>query len=405
LSVSLATRRRAVSLLFLLPGLGMASWVTRTPDARDRLGASTAEMGLVLLGLSVGSMTGILGSARLLRRWTRRQVITAGTCGVVAGVAVVGLGASTRSAPLVALGLASFGFGMGTGEVALNVEGAEVERASGRSLLPSMHGFYSLGTVLGAVIGMAATARRVPMVLHLGVVAVVVAVGLAVALRGIPTVSEPTSDAGDDRPAPDDRRAAASAPVWRDRRLQAIGLVILALAMSEGTANDWLPLVMVDGHGFSASIGSAVFTLFATAMTVGRFVGGRFVDRHGRARTLRVSALVGAAGLAAVALVDQRGVAIVAVALWGLGASLGFPLALSAAADSGPEVEARMSFAAMLGYVAFLVGPPTLGLLGEHLGLRSAMLVVLGLVLAASFVTSAADSPTVAATTSASTSS
>jgi MFS family permease len=37
----------------------------------------------------------------------------------------------------------------------------------------------------------------------------------------------------------------------------------------------------------------------------------------------------------------------------------------------------RVSAVATAGYTAFLVGPPVLGLIGEHVGLRSAIIVVL----------------------------
>ncbi|MFC6580710.1 MFS transporter [Planomonospora parontospora] len=386
--VHLSARRNALFALFFLPGLTIASWVTRTPDVRDLVGASTSQMGLILFGLSVGSMIGILCSGPLVSRWGTRPVITAGTVAVAAGAAVIGIGAAAGAGAAVALGLGLFGFGMGGGEVALNVEGAEVERLLGRSTMPAMHGFFSLGTVLGAACGMALTALAFPVVAHLMIVTVVVAAGLALAVRHIP--------AGDGRQAHDDGRPAPRAErpaVWKDSRLLLIGAIILALAMAEGTANDWLPLVMVDGHGFDAALGSAVYALFAAAMTLGRFAGGRFVDRFGRAPVLAASAITGAAGLALVIFVDHQAVAAAAAVLWGLGASLGFPLALSAAGDSGENPAARVSLAATLGYVAFLVGPPALGFLGEHYGLRSALVLVLVIVIAATFATPAARTP------------
>lgn len=376
------SRRNALFALFFLPGITIASWVTRTPDVRDLLGASTAEMGLVLFGLSAGSMIGILCSGALVTRFGTRPVIAVGTSLIAAGSATIGVGAELGSAPLVALGLGLFGLGMGGGEIAMNIEGAEVERALGRSTLPALHGCFSLGTVVGAVIGMLLTAIAFPVVVHLVVVAVVVVAGLALAIRYIPA------------PLPRAERTAAAAvdgprrrpQVWRDPRLLLIGFLILALAMAEGSANDWLPLVMVDGHGFDAALGSAVFAAFAAAMTAGRFIGGRFVDRFGSAAVLCASAVVGAIGLALVIFVDDQIVAGVAAILWGLGASLGFPVALSAAGESGEHPEARVALAATIGYVAFLVGPPLLGFLGEHFGLRHALIVVLALVALAAFV-------------------
>ncbi|MFF4120807.1 MFS transporter [Streptomyces sp. NPDC001714] len=385
--LDLARRRTAVFVLFFTPGLTISSWVTRTPDVRDLLGASTARMGLILFGLSVGSMLGILCSGTVVARWGARLVILAGTSAVAAGAAVVGVGAAVGSEACVALGLGLFGLGMGGGEVALNVEGAEVERLLGRSTLPAMHGCFSLGTVLGAVVGMCLTAVGFPVLVHLLVVAAVVLGALALVIRRVP--AEVGRQTAGERRAPGAARAAG----WRDPTLLLIGCVILALAMAEGTANDWLPLVMVDGHGFDAALGSAVYAVFAAAMTVGRFVGGRFVDRFGRAAALGGSALVGAAGLALVIFVDNQAVAAAAAVLWGLGASLGFPVALSAAGDSGADSAARVALAATVGYVAFLVGPPSLGYLGEHFGLRHALILVLVLVVAAVFATPAARSP------------
>ncbi|MET9087746.1 MFS transporter [Streptomyces sp. NPDC004237] len=380
-------RRTAVFVLFFAPGLTLSSWVTRTPDVRDLLGVSTAQMGLILFGLSVGSMAGILCSGAVVARWGARLVILVGTSTVAAGTAVVGVGAAAGSGAAVALGLGLFGLGMGGDEVALNIEGAEVERLLGRSTLPAMHGFFSLGTVVGAVGGMCLTAIDFPVLVHLLAVTAVVLVALALVIRRVPAEVGRQAATGAREPG------AARTAVWKDPTLLLIGCVILALALAEGSANDWLPLVMVDGHGFDAALGSAVYAVFAAAMTVGRFVGGRFVDRFGRAAALCGSALVGAAGLALVIFVDNQAVAAAAAVLWGLGASLGFPVALSAAGDSGEDAAARVSLAATVGYVAFLVGPPSLGYLGEHFGLRHALIPVLVLVVAAAFATPAARSP------------
>ncbi|WP_394816676.1 MFS transporter [Streptomyces lonegramiae] len=360
--------------------------MTRTPDVRDLLGASTGRMGLVLFGLSVGSMAGILCSGPLVARWGARPLIAAGTLATAAGSGVIGLGAAAGADAVVALGLGLIGLGMGGGEVALNIEGAEVERLLGRSTLPAMHGFYSLGTVVGAAGGMILTAVSFPVLWHLAIVTAVVLAVLAPTIRYVPAGVGRRTGNGSGTPA----QASARPAVWREPRLLLIGGIILALAMAEGTANDWLPLVMVDGHGFDPALGSAVYVVFAASMTVGRFAGGRFVDRYGRAAALCASAVIGAVGIALVILVDNQAVVAAAAVLWGIGASLGFPVALSAAGDSGDNSAARVSLAATLGYVAFLVGPPSLGQLGEHFGLRNALFLVLILVLAASFATPAA---------------
>ncbi|MBL7261043.1 MFS transporter [Paractinoplanes lichenicola] len=371
-------RRNALFALFFLPGLAISSWVTRTPDIRDQLGASTAQMGLVLFGLSAGSMLGILSSGRFVSRFGTRPVVTAGILTTVASMPVVGLGAGLSQFWLVTLGLFLFGLGMGGGEVAMNIEGADVERLLERAVLPTMHGFFSLGTVVGAGIGIGLTATRFSVTWHLiaiGLISVPVALG---AIRRIP--------AGVGLTASGKANKSPNEAVWRDKILWLIGIVVLAMALAEGAANDWLPLIMVDGHGLDAALGSAVYTAFAAAMTIGRFGGGWFLTRFGRPAVLGASAIIGGVGLLLVIVADNQVVAGAAVLLWGVGAALGFPVALSAAADSGANPTARVSLVATAGYVAFLVGPPALGFLGEHYGLRNAMIVVLALLAAAAVV-------------------
>lgn len=378
---SVRARRNALFVLFGLPGIVMSSWVSRTPDIRDLVGASTAEMGLILAGLSAGSMIGVLSGGPLVARFGARQVTLVGASLLAVGGAVIGVGSGMGAGPLVALGLGLFGLGMGAGEIGMNVEGGEVERELGRSTLPTLHGCYSLATALGAVVGMGLTAIGFPVLVHLLIVAAIVAVALGFAIRPMPRqVGVRARHAAD----PGQLRHP---PLWRDPRLLLIGLIVLALAMAEGTATDWLPLLMVDGHGFSATLGSGVYALFALTMTIGRFGGGRLVDRFGQAFVLGASAVVGAVGLALVAFVDNPALAAASVILWGLGAANGFPVAISAAGASGPNSAARVSLAASIGYVAFLVGPPTLGFLGEEYGLRNAILVVLALLLVAVIAT------------------
>ncbi|MET7555858.1 MFS transporter, partial [Streptomyces albidoflavus] len=379
-----ATRRwRAALFVFMLvAGVGMASWVARTPAVRDALGVSTGGMGVVLFGLSTGSMAGVLVSGPLVRRYGGRAVMWGGAAVLTAGLAVTAGGAQWSLAGGVFAGLALFGSGLGLAEVAVNIEGAAVERRIGRPVLPVLHGCFSLGTVLGALLGLALTAVRFPVGAHLLAVAVLTAAATVWAVRAVPAGTG--REAAEAAAGPRDRLAALR--VWRDGRLVLIGMIVLVMAFTEGAANDWLPLLMVDGHGVSATAGSLTYTAFAVAMTVGRFAGGPFLERFGRAAVVRASAAVAAVGVALVVFSPSPLVAGAAVVLWGLGASLGFPVSISAAGDDPEGAAARVSAVATAGYLAFLVGPPSLGFLADHVGLRPTMGVVLGLLVVAALL-------------------
>ena len=357
---ALQLRLWALFMFFFIPGLLMASWATRTPAIRDLLTLSTAEMGMVLFGLSIGSMSGILCSAWLVKRFGTRKVIRTTMLCAVAGMLVLSL--------------------------ALWLEGAAVEREMNKTVLPMMHGFYSFGTLVGAGIGMAVTGFGLPAAPHILIAALVAIAPIVIAIRAIP-------DGTGKNAAESAHSEAKGLPVWRDVQLLLIGVIVLAMAFAEGSANDWLPLLMVDGHGFSPTSGSLIYAGFTLGMTLGRFTGGWFIDRYSRVTVVRASAVMGALGIGLIIFVDITWVAGVSVLLWGLGASLGFPLTISAASDTGPDAPKRVSVVAITGYLAFLVGPPLLGFLGEHFGLRSAMMVVLGLVMVAALVARAVAKP------------
>ncbi|EAS9205551.1 MFS transporter [Salmonella enterica] len=378
---ALKRRTWALFMFFFLPGLLMASWATRTPAIRDILSVSTAEMGAVLFGLSIGSMSGILCSAWLVKRFGTRKVIrTTMTC-AVGGMVILSVALWCASPLIFALGLAVFGASFGAAEVAINVE-----RELNKTVLPMMHGFYSFGTLAGAGVGMALTALSVPANIHIILAAAVAIAPIFIAIRAIP-------DGTGKNASEDSHLQEKGLPFYRDIQLLLIGVVVLAMAFAEGSANDWLPLLMVDGHGFSPTSGSLIYAGFTLGMTVGRFTGGWFIDRYSRVTVVRASALMGALGIGLIIFVDSDWVAGVSVILWGLGASLGFPLTISAASDTGPDAPTRVSVVATTGYLAFLVGPPLLGYLGEHYGLRSAMMVVLALVILAALVAKAVAKP------------
>lgn len=387
LSAPLRRRRAAIFVFMLTVGIGLSSFIVRTPAVRDLVHASTAEMGLILFGISVGSMTGILSSAALVRRFGARRPIIIGGTSFVTGLALLALMAGAGQGVGVFLGLVGIGLGFGLAEIAINIEGAAIEHISGRSILPVLHGCYSLGSVIGAVAGIALTAIAFPVWIHLLVVAVIALLALIWAVPKIPATTGRQQAGVDEAPG-----LRAQLSVWKQQRVIFLGLIVLALALAEGAAGDWLPLIMVDGHGTTAAVGSIVFAGFALAMTIGRFSGEPLIARFGKANVLRVSALVSALGIALVVFSDNVVVAGLAVLLWGLGAALGFPVTISAAGESD-DPTTTVGAVASAGYVAFLVGPPLLGFLGEHFGLRGAMIVVLAVVVLASFLTSAARPP------------
>lgn len=380
--------RNAVFTIFVLSGIAIATWVSRTPAIRDELQLTTSHVGLLILSMSIGAVVGLGLSTPIMGAVGPRRGMVLGLTVSAAGLAVLGVGADMVGIlPVAFAGMAMLGFGNGAVDVMMNVEGAANEAAFGKTLLPLFHAFFSLGTVAGALLGAGASALHVSVAAHLGAVAVIMVVTALVAIRFVPIRKE--LDTADAVTPPVRQRIAASLGVWRDGRLVLIGVIMLGMAFAEGSANDWLTLAMVDGHGADMTTAAVVFGVFVAAMTVGRVIGGPVLDRFGRVPVLRASALLAIVGILLFILGPIDALVIVGALAWGLGCSLGFPVGMSAAAE-GPHSAARVSAVAMLGYVAFLVGPPSIGFLGQHFGLLNALFLVLALVIVAGLASPAA---------------
>lgn len=361
--------RVAVALVFALNGLVFASWVSRLPAVRETLGLSTGQLGLLLLCVSVGSVLGLPTSGPLVARFGPAKTVLGGACLVAVGLLLVSAGVGTGSVPLAGVGLVLTGLGVGSWDVAMNVEGADVERRLARTLMPRFHAGFSVGTVAGALVGAAAAAGGLAVQVQLALTGLASLAAVTVCLRSFLPVAEAPVGA----PA-----ALRVSQAWREPRTLLVGLLVLCFAFIEGTANDWLAIALVDGHGTSDAVGALGFACFVAAMTASRTVGGSLLSTYGRTPVLRATALVSAAGLLLVILSPSVPLVLAGALLWGAGAALGFPVGMSAAADDEAGAAVRVSVVSSIGYTAFLAGPPLVGLLAEpeRLGVLRALLVV-----------------------------
>ncbi|RKN40562.1 MFS transporter [Micromonospora endolithica] len=366
--------RNGVAVVFALNGLAVATWFGRVPAVRDALDLSAGRLGLLLLAMSAGAILAMPTSGLVAQRLGNARTVVLGTVAVALGLAVVGTSANVLSSVAgVAAGLFAVGYGSGTCDVAMNIEGAAVERRLGRTVMPRFHAAWSLGSVAGAALGAGAARLGVPVAAHLTVLAVVVLAGTVAGARAFLPFTAVSGATGDSSPSARRRDLLAA---WREPRTLLVGLFVLVMAFAEGSANDWLAVAFVDGYGVSEAVGAAVFGVFVVGMTLGRTAGTLALDRWGRVPVLLVTVLLAAAGAGLAVFAGSGPVAIVGVALWGLGTSLGFPVGMSAAADEEDRAPARVSVVAVIGYTAFLAGPPLLGLLGDRVGTLRALLVV-----------------------------
>jgi MFS family permease len=397
--------RNAVLAGYLASGLAVSAWLTRLPAIADALGLSPATLGAVLLTQTVAAFVSVSTSGMTVLRLGASLTLRLTSAVVVAGLVLIGLGVSVfASLPVTVAGMLLFGLGSATWNVAANVEGAALESGLGKHVMPVMHAFFSIGTVLGAAVGALASAARVPVVWHVGGMAAVVLAlvwGSLPFLRGEGTrvrPEEPRTDTGsiDLAALAADRPARGMRAAWRDPRTVLIGVFTLGVALAEGAANDWVALALTTGYGTSEALGAVGYGVFVAAMTTGRLAGTPLLDRFGRVAILRAACSLALVGLAVFIVSPWLELGIAGLFLWGLGASLGFPVGMSAASDDRHNAAANVSVVSTLGYGAFLGGPPLLGLLGEAVGVRYALAAVAALVVVSLLLVPALRAPATA---------
>jgi fucose permease len=385
-----ATATRATYVAFIASGFASASWASRIPQVKAHLHLDPSTLGFVLLAIAAGSVISLPLAGTIVNRLGSARTVQATAILVGIGMVIVAIGYRVGTAPVV-VGLFVFGLAYGSWDVAMNVQGALVEREIGRPIMPRFHAGFSIGTVGGALVGVGMVALNVSVTAHL--IGVGIAEGLFVpfAVRGFLA-----DDVTNDKPgtqataAPSVRRFAR----WRETRTLLVGLFVLAFAFAEGTGNDWISLAVIQSHHTSVAVGTLGYALFLAAMTSGRWVGPHVLARLGRVTTIRTLAIIGVAGVGLFAFGPGLALAFIGTVLWGIGASLGFPLGMSAGADEPAFAAARVSVIASIGYCAFLAGPPFIGFLGDHVAIAHALAVVAILLVIAILVSGAIRPPT-----------
>lgn len=383
-SPAVVARARVLLLgLFGLTGITFSSWLARIPTVRDLLDLSTAELGAMLLVGSLGALVTVSVAGVVVQRYGSRHSLLASTAVLAVGYVLMGIGPTVGSVALLAAGVFLNGIAIPLGNLPINVESARIERAMGRTVIPQFHAAFSIGAVTGSGIGAAASHAGVPLTVQFSAIAAVVVVWRLASLRGVVLATTPDEHARSVAvPPPAPRRPgragrlASALDAWREPRTLLIGVVLLAAALSEGSANDWLSLAVVDGFASTEAVGGVVLGVFVAAMTLVRLLGTRLLDRYGRVAVLRASGIVSLVGLLLFGFAPSLVLAGAGVAAWGFGAALAVPIAIAAASDDPLRAAGRVAVISSFSSVASIAAPPLLGFAAEAVGARHALVLL-----------------------------
>ena len=354
---------RAVALTFSLVSLFVGSWFARIPEVQAALGLSEAALGLVLLGMPLGTLAVMPLTGWLVPRWGAGPVTFA--AGLVQGVPFLLLPLATSALSLAGV-LVAVGAFNGTLNVAMNARANAVEESRDVSILSTCHGFFSVGGMVGAGVGSGAAALSLPFGWHF---ALLVAGAAAVMLlhRGA-LVGGPT------------RRQPGPVVAVPPPALAGLAALLFCVLLAEGAVSNWSAVYLRTGLGASAGVAGLGYAAFSGAMALGRLHGDRLLDRFATRRVVQTGAAGAALGLGGGVLLAHPAAGIAGFFVQGLGFAVLVPVLFRAAART-PGLAPGTSIAAVAsaGYVGLFTGPPLLGVVADTLSLSWAMGVVAAL--------------------------
>jgi MFS family permease len=355
LSLAAAPERR-VFAAFAINALATGSIFPRLPDIRDAMGVGEGALGLSLIGVPVGSFIALTVAPPLIERLGFRRTLL----GALPMVALFYALAVQATDPVAFfLLLIPAGLMLGSVEIVINVEADRTEAVIGRRIMNRAHSFWSMGFFATGLSSAGLAQLGLSPQVHLALMVPVVVVAVALLLAGY-------------EPAPA-RAVQEAAPrvAWPTWAILVLVAVTLSAVLMEGAGLDWSAIYMTDLFDTNSFTAGLAVTLLAATQALTRYNSDRFVDRHSPSVVARAQLAVLAVGLVVLLVSPVPALSLLSFALIGFGTSAIFPLAMSAAAQRTDRPAAiNVAALAQLSFVAFLLGPPLLGLVAEGWGIR-----------------------------------
>lgn len=350
--------RIAISVIFLINGVGWANWIARIPAVQAHLGLSAGGLGLALWGGALGAVSGLPLASWLIARFGSQRITRISSLAFCAALPIPALADNPL---LLFLGLALTAGSSAVMDVAMNTQAVAVEERYHRPIMSAFHGLFSVGGMVGAAIGGLIAQLGIDALPHLLGVALVLAVVVIFATRWLLPVAV-------------DRTSHGPAFARPSRALLGLGVIAFCAVLGEGVMADWSAVYLSHTLNTSAGLAAAGYAVFSLAMAVGRLTGDRLNQRLGPVALVRGGGLLAAFGLGLALLVAQPVAALLGFACVGAGLSTIFPITISAAGRTlnlapGTAVAAIATTA----YAGFLVGPPLIGFTADQLTLRLAL--------------------------------
>lgn len=344
--------------------------MARLPDIQEHLGISEGQLGLTMIGMSIGSLISLTFGTPIIEKLGFRNTAFITTLGPAILFATIPW---LPVAPAMFAVLFVVGLMAGALEINLNVEIDRLETHTGKRFMNRAHGFWSVGFFFTALFGAVIRQSGLPAGWHMGIVALIVVVVGGYLIWGATAAPKPNRQVDNDKHGP-------AFPTWG---LAPLCLIGFAAFLVEGAGIDWSAIYMRNVFAVEPLVGGMGLTLFAFFMAVMRLSADPIVARYGPRNVAMVMLSFASLGALLVGLAPLPELALLGFALMGAGCSAVYPLAVSAAAQR-TDRPAAVNVAALgqISFVVFFMAPPLLGFVAEFFGIRMSYLICLPLLLA-----------------------
>ncbi|MHA8102053.1 MFS transporter [Aquirufa nivalisilvae] len=361
--------RLAISVLFLLCGLNFASWATRIPDFKEFLSLSDAELGSILMGLPIGSMVSLPLAGWLIARYNSKIICL---LAIVLYILILPALTFISSSLFLFVGLFSFGMAGDILNISMNTQVVSLEKLTNKKTMSSFHAIFSIGLMLGSLLGGYLVKLDVTLNQHFYMIALCNLISIIGVYRYLLIDSKN-----------EEQENNMVEPKFKlNNYLLILSFVAFCGMLCEGAMADWISLYFkllpnLDGYPFTIG-----FSSFAFSMVIGRLIGDWAAKHLSIRNILMINGLLIALGMSITVFFTQVPLLIFGCFITGLGISTIVPMIYSQAGNT-KDTSPAMAIAAVstIAYVGFMLGPVVIGFLSEYYGLKQALilLIILGL--------------------------
>ena len=370
----LVKNRFSVGILFLLCGLNFATWATRIPDFKYLLALSDAELGTVLMGLPLGSLVSLPLAGWLISKFNSRIICILAVFLYILVIPIIGFSRSSYS--LFAC-LFFFGIAGDILNIAMNTQVVALEAKMNKIIMSSFHAIFSIGLMLGSLIGGFLSKQGYEFQAHFYMIAGFNVISIPIFYPNL--IKNETKDL-------DQQKTKSS--FWNlGPYLTILALIAFCGMLCEGAMADWITLYFKESilsTYYPATIG---FSSFALAMVIGRFIGDFISQKFGVKMVLTSNGLLVSLGMLLTIFMPQVEMKIIGCFLTGIGISTIVPLIYSQAGNQ-KTIEPAIAIAGVstIAYIGFLIGPVVIGYLADYFELKKALILLIILGFSASTV-------------------